>query len=271
MGLFVVGRLAARHGIKVRLQPAATGGLTALVWLPDHVVVLPEAGASVGFVPAEPEALTEAEALAEPGVLARPGALTGSASPAPVPEDVQAFQPPVSWRLRALAPSHACSWPETAPHRTQPSEAGGLPVPERPARAGDDAGASGPEADPAEDSPDGRRLPIYEAVESDWFSRRRQPSGAAVAAAYGFRTPADTRWAVAKTVLAPTSSGLTTAGLPLRAPRANLLPGAIGSPQSDPSGPARSADAARDRLAGFQRGASRGRAASGHDGQDPAP
>src|SRR5205814_9138803 len=30
MGLFVVGRLAARHGVKVRLQPAAAGGLTAL-------------------------------------------------------------------------------------------------------------------------------------------------------------------------------------------------------------------------------------------------
>ena len=44
MGLFVVGRLAARHGVKVRLQPAAAGGLTALVWLPDAVVVLPEAG-----------------------------------------------------------------------------------------------------------------------------------------------------------------------------------------------------------------------------------
>ena len=38
MGLFVVARLAARHGIRVRLRPAATGGLTALVWLPDEVV-----------------------------------------------------------------------------------------------------------------------------------------------------------------------------------------------------------------------------------------
>ncbi len=38
MGLFVVARLAARHGIRVRLRPAASGGLTALVWLPDEVV-----------------------------------------------------------------------------------------------------------------------------------------------------------------------------------------------------------------------------------------
>ncbi len=38
MGLFVVARLAARHGIRVRLRPAAKGGLTALVWLPDEVI-----------------------------------------------------------------------------------------------------------------------------------------------------------------------------------------------------------------------------------------
>ena len=210
MGLFVVGRLAARHGIKVRLQSAATGGLTALVWLPDPVVVLPEADAPAGFVPAEPDALT------------------GSASPAPAPEDVRAFQPPVPWRLRALAPGSA------------------------------------------EDSRAGRRLPIYEAVESDWFGRRK-PSVGAVAAEGSWEAPADTGWATAKTALAPSSSGLTTAGLPLRAPRANLVPGAIGRPRPDASGPVRSADAARDRLAGFQRGISRGRAASGRDSHDPAP
>ncbi len=38
MGLFVVARLAARHGIRVRLRPAARGGLTALVWLPHDVI-----------------------------------------------------------------------------------------------------------------------------------------------------------------------------------------------------------------------------------------
>src|SRR5262247_2448232 len=38
MGLFVVARLAARHGIRVRLRPASGSGLTALVWLPDEVI-----------------------------------------------------------------------------------------------------------------------------------------------------------------------------------------------------------------------------------------
>ncbi len=48
MGLFVVARLAARHGIRVRLRPAPTGGLTALVWLPDEVVTHETAGSSPG-------------------------------------------------------------------------------------------------------------------------------------------------------------------------------------------------------------------------------
>jgi hypothetical protein len=212
-GLFVVGRLAARHGIKVRLQPATTGGLTALVWLPDLVVVRPEAGAPAGFIPAQPEPLAEPEAPAS--------------------------GPRLAWRLRALAPS---------PHWSQPSEAG-----------------------PAEDPADGRRLPIYEAVESDWFNSRRMPSGGAAADGDGWAATADLGWHAARTVLAPASGGVTTAGLPMRAPRANLVPGAIGRPRLDASGPARSADAARNRLAGFQRGASRGRAASGDDGQDPVP
>ena len=38
MGLFVVARLAARHGIRVRLRHADTGGLVALVWLPDETI-----------------------------------------------------------------------------------------------------------------------------------------------------------------------------------------------------------------------------------------
>jgi signal transduction histidine kinase len=39
MGLFVVARLAARHGIRVRLRPSSFGGLTALVWLPNEVIL----------------------------------------------------------------------------------------------------------------------------------------------------------------------------------------------------------------------------------------
>jgi signal transduction histidine kinase len=40
MGLFVVGRLAARNGIRVRLRHAHSQGVSALVWLPDSLVEL---------------------------------------------------------------------------------------------------------------------------------------------------------------------------------------------------------------------------------------
>ncbi len=38
IGLFVVARLAARHGIRVRLRQPELGGLTALIWLPDTLI-----------------------------------------------------------------------------------------------------------------------------------------------------------------------------------------------------------------------------------------
>jgi signal transduction histidine kinase len=38
MGLFAVARLAERHRVRVRLRPASPQGLTALVWLPESVI-----------------------------------------------------------------------------------------------------------------------------------------------------------------------------------------------------------------------------------------
>jgi signal transduction histidine kinase len=282
MGLFVVSRLAARHGVKVRLQPAAAGGLTALVWLPDAVIVLPEAGGAADRGHAEPDTVAS------------------STRPAPTPEDVRTLQPAGSdvaagpglrprharpaLRLRAplqlSASRQAFSWSET-PARSQPAE------------SSQPTGEQVPGEQVPEDPSGQRRLPIYEAVESDWFSShgKRSDSAAAAEAGWavaeagwgaaeaGWGAAADSGWDAAKTVLAPASSGVTTSGLPVRTPRANLVPGAAGRPQSggagpvgpaDPAGsagPARSADAIRNRLAGFQRGASRGRAAAG-GGQD---
>lgn len=44
MGLFVVGRLATRHGIRVQLRPGTSGGLTVLALLPDSIVARSNAG-----------------------------------------------------------------------------------------------------------------------------------------------------------------------------------------------------------------------------------
>ena len=39
LGLFVVARLAARHGVRVSLQPSIYGGITAVALLPNEIVV----------------------------------------------------------------------------------------------------------------------------------------------------------------------------------------------------------------------------------------
>ena len=240
MGLFVVGRLAARHGIKVRLQPTDSGGLTALVWLPDAIVVRP------ATAPARP-----ATAPARPATApARPA--TAPARPAGTGPDRMPAEPATSARSLRPAPTVQDTRPtvQDTKVRQRPD------IRPRPS-AQDQAPPLEPQASPADE----RRLPIYEAVESDWFSRRKQFGG--TAAADGSWAPrVDDGWRAAEAVIAPSSSGVTTSGLPVRVPRANLVPGAISGPQPTAPGPVRSATAARDRLAGFQRGTSEGRAAA---------
>ncbi|SFP46481.1 Signal transduction histidine kinase [Actinomadura madurae] len=51
LGLFVVGRLARRHGIKVTLRTSPYGGMTAIVLLPEDLVV-PDEGDPVQGAPA---------------------------------------------------------------------------------------------------------------------------------------------------------------------------------------------------------------------------
>jgi hypothetical protein len=109
-----------------------------------------------------------------------------------------------------------------------------------------------------------RRLPIYEAVESSWFTAAgRAPESAHTAAKAGgqWSSPADEGWRAAQTVEAPAAGSPTQAGLPRRLPNANLVPGTV--PSSQPAVlPSRSAADIRDRLAGLQRGVTEGRAAS---------
>ena len=64
LGLFVAGRLAARHGIRVSLRPSPFGGTTAIVLMPNNIVVAPaEPDAALPPVPARLD-LQPAEALA---------------------------------------------------------------------------------------------------------------------------------------------------------------------------------------------------------------
>jgi hypothetical protein len=118
----------------------------------------------------------------------------------------------------------------------------------------------------ADSSPGHERLPIFDAVESHWFSRGRQVIGTNGRGGDGWSSSADAGWRAAEVVHAPSSDGTTSTGLPKRQPQANLVPGtaaasaASGTPLQ--SGPGRSADETRDRFASFQRGIQQGRAAA---------
>ena len=119
-----------------------------------------------------------------------------------------------------------------------------------------------------------QRLPIFDSLESDWFRRsgktvstaRPSPGVPAdqPAAQASWTSPADEGWRAAQALAAPAAGDTTQAGLPRRVPRANLVPGSVGGGGSDAEAdaPARSPDAARTRMASFQRGVREGRAAA---------
>jgi signal transduction histidine kinase/outer membrane murein-binding lipoprotein Lpp len=149
--------------------------------------------------------------------------------------------------------------------------------------------SSGVVVPPAEHVATENRLPIFEAVESDWFRRGRVgvPAGGgrgeSVSLGSGtwptveqapepeiaWRTSgADLGWEAAAAVSSPSTGGTTEAGLPKRVPQANLVPGAA-PPESAATIPARSAAATRDRFSSFQRGIREGRAAVSRDDEGP--
>jgi signal transduction histidine kinase len=351
MGLFVVARMAARHGIRVRLRPGAAGGLIALVWLPDETIMhenqetapgargdaimgepatgpvfepldgplvpagqMGESWAESGRAAAEREvtaartprfaqALAEAESastgpLRVPAAGSSAGSQTGT-MPLPVriprrPTGDGGPEPPTTGPQPAVAGADS-ELPGPGDDGAEPAESydafsGPQAVLAAPAVTADsDTGLS---ADLGQDSPssgwepdssrggvvlpsaDGieqeNRLPIFEAVESDWFRRGRQavarPGREAVKTnGNGWTSPADDGWRAAEVASTPSSGGVTSAGLPKRVPRANLVPGAAAGVEAPDAPPARSAAATRERFASFQRGAREGRAAAAAD------
>ncbi|MFY9778222.1 MAG: hypothetical protein WAK28_26950, partial [Trebonia sp.] len=117
---------------------------------------------------------------------------------------------------------------------------------------------------PAQD----QRLPIFDSLESDWFRRsgKSLSSTAASAAAQSWSSPADEGWRAARVAASPAAGENTTAGLPKRVPRANLVPGSVGGGEgTEVAPPARSAETIRTRMASFQRGVREARAAGPQD------
>jgi signal transduction histidine kinase len=144
------------------------------------------------------------------------------------------------------------------------------PVPDAPPGAGNGVGGSdGSQVTipPAVGGAQDQRLPIFDSLESDWFRRSGSASLSSAAAAPAaaasaapqttWSSPADEGYRAARVAAAPESDETTTAGLPKRTPRANLVPGSVGNgagPETESTPPARSAETVRSRMASFQRG-----------------
>ena len=310
MGLFVVSRLAGRHGIRVRLRQGPAGGLTALVWLPDQTITREDGGqGSPRPVPAASATRTIGAATARP----RPGTgRTGQVTPlrevgrdaglgqdgavsapraAPLRADLEGPAPGKHSSADAPVPDagswvpgsfprisrgylHAAGLTEgSAPRSADPGQGGGDQrggVLSAAVGAGALSAAETDQRPAADNLASHEWLPIFEAVESDWFRRGRQAVGKPDEGSKSWSSPADDGWRAASVVRAPASDGTTVAGLPKRAPGKNLVPGTAAAPAASASAvgtspdaaPSRSAAEMRDRFAGFQRGVREGRAAA---------
>ncbi|MEV1169228.1 nitrate- and nitrite sensing domain-containing protein [Nonomuraea sp. NPDC049784] len=254
MGLFVVGRLALRHTIKVQLRMQDIGGLTAMVLIPPALLTAVPGSVpapqrvqvplqATSPAPSAPFSAPFAAPLSGPSSVPASGHPSFSTLPPPGPLPGHPSldgMPPApassSWFTSSRAPSVESPPPDlAAPRDSYPSFA--TPSP---ASGKDDF------------------LPIYAAVEeSGWFTKSaptadlRDPDWA---------TPADQGWQAAGAAAEPAQSGTTNSGLPKRTPRANLVPGTAHPKPAPAPAPPVSPDRLRNRLASYQQGVRKGRA-----------
>jgi signal transduction histidine kinase len=266
MGLFAVARLAERHGVRARLRARSPRGLVALVWLPDSII---ERGNGPSLWPGG--RLGRQAAAAVRRTSGGQGTATHSAADGQSAND----------RLAAVT---------SAPTAGVPREPVQAAVPREPVQAAVSAASDWfrnprPSATGATSNggtPPGAALPSAGGRLSGTGPSGTGPSGTGPSAAGG--------WAqgkhAAQIIADPVRGDQTAAGLPVRIPRANLLPGSAGGGQRAGSGatsrpegsregqttaaarPPRSPELARNRLSGFQRGGQRGKAQAPRAGEE---
>jgi signal transduction histidine kinase len=293
LGLFVVGKLAARHGVRVALRPSPYGGTTAVVLMPNSIVgpaseteedtdpgLRPEPGRTPGLD------LPEADALALTGQPPPPASVTGrplalpsllGRAPAlpPRAEGADRTEAARNGPGPAREPSGSPPGPAREPAAglagfrlgALPPRLGSSPPPPRPATPGPAApGADRPFPDrpaPSADGPD--------------------PFGLAGAGAPPAPPPplASAADASAGPGLAPgPQSAGTYRGLPRRVRQASLNPHLRDSPSaaarearadSTPPSLTRSPEEARSLVASLQSGWQRGRESDVPDGEPAGP
>jgi signal transduction histidine kinase len=301
MGLFVVGRLAARHGIRAQLRPSGRqSGTTSLVMLPDALThgggqeapegdsqvprVSPEqpgrahheldsrTAAELGFddsryenpaTPADPAPGLAALARARTAAAGLPGGRGG-------PDAPRAVRRGQDGPHRGWEPTSTEAEPDTGvPDHAQDHVGFRSPGPS-PSSRRFVTGAGLPRRDRAavqhEEDPEAQLRSEPESEE--W--PQRHPSSQPVPAEPGSGWPSvnDETWERAGRLRTPQAGGVTESGLPRRVPRANLVAGT--AEQNRQGGPqvSRAPEDVRGRLSNLHRGVRRGRTASDTEQND---
>jgi hypothetical protein len=307
LGLYVVGRLAQRYGIKIQLRHSWYGGVTALTLLPNSLLVFPQmpqvlsepAPAVPGRAELPPPERAGAAAEAEPApsgdhlpifeAARSDWFVTESAEPAPLPYRQRQHQ-------RAAADGgQPADGAAAARHAGRPAAPMEEPRPYRPAPV-PPAPAAGPRPAPGPAAEEGTPYrpepvraatddaPLYEAERArlrddtptppPWRMAQPPPPAAPPTEARPDR-PAEAPPPAAAPPTAPDPEArVTQAGLPRRVPRANLAPGMVADQQADEPPPppgqpsaGRSPDEVRSMLSSYRTGIQRGRNVAG--GPDP--
>jgi len=307
LGLYVVSRLAQRHGIKVQLRHSWYGGVTALTLLPHDLLSWPKVPQ---IVPARPETVHAAVSgrgeLPSPGQPAEP-----EPAPAPSGDRLPIFEAARSdWfvaepaprtnnrqQRRATADGGTAVRPDLPPQRpagpaegarrvhATPAPTGEAPPPFPPADRPTVGEQPPPRPAPAQPAPAGDDVPLYQAerarVEEESAHLRRPMVPPADEPGYkpppvpGAEAPTPPRSA------GPPAPGaaerVTQAGLPRRVPRANLAPGMVETesagppPKSSPETGGRSPEEVRSMLSSYRTGIERGRSVAGGSDPDDRP
>ncbi|NUT34560.1 MAG: hypothetical protein HOV79_15965 [Hamadaea sp.] len=128
LGLFVVARLAARHGIKVTLRSSPYGGITAVALLPRELVV--EERSAQGELTAAPPAAVRPLALTGTPTAEHPTVTAVATLPPPAPATVEAVIPA---QRPAVAPAPPAAPAVPAPPEQSPTllSPEGLPMRQR--------------------------------------------------------------------------------------------------------------------------------------------
>jgi signal transduction histidine kinase len=260
MGLYVVARLAKKHNIAVLLwtNEDIEGGLVARITVPAELITFGQAATTVTQPPFQtgpqtplPTRASGISGAFSSGLPRSRGELRRASRPAPAPQPAEVSRP--------------IERPKTV-EASMPGAAGSRLFEEHP----------GPKSDsrPATDPPT-ERLPLYEAVLSQWFTTDGATSQP-MPATPSWTSAGDDGWRAAQTLLGNENDAVTATGLPKRKPKSRLMPGSANDAQVNPATdkarvmvPQRSALTTRARMASFQQGARRGRSVldSGGRGQ----